>query len=181
MRTHPNISSPLSHRRQTGLLALLGTDKNAAARCILRLAREGVDLDTLFDRDEAARVQAAEALRTPVLERMGFVYIAAYPAFPDLLKIGMTRRTPQARLSALTTAGIPGAFDLLHAREVLDAPAVEAEVHRCFKENRVERELFRVERETAIETLNAVASHDNLMLRRRLGQVLPPVLEVLLA
>jgi hypothetical protein len=173
---HPNISSPLSPK-QLGRLAELTADANGRVltETLLGFARQGLDVDDACQRQGSERWAQCwrQQLARHFPRKTGAVYVAAHPAFPGLVKIGMTRRDPKTRVAALTTSGIPGEFVLLGAVTALDAPAVEAQVHKNLAELRTERELFRTTPEHALDVVRTFAEQDNAMVSRRLAEYLP--------
>lgn len=79
---------------------------------------------------------------------------------PGLVKIGLTTRTPIARLAELTAAtGVPAPFELEWCRAVTDCAAVESTVHRMLDDRRVSgrREFFRCDVVTARQVIEAAA------------------------
>lgn len=76
----------------------------------------------------------------------GYVYIMQNKAFPDLLKIGKTTRSPNVRAAELSSTGVPHPFEVLFAWKVADCHSAEAKVHRKLKHARsnVNREFFAV-------------------------------------
>jgi hypothetical protein len=60
----------------------------------------------------------------------GYIYILTNPAFPGLVKIGHTGRTPQIRAAELSAAtGLPAPFTVAWSHQVTDHAALEAIVH----------------------------------------------------
>jgi hypothetical protein len=61
----------------------------------------------------------------------GYVYILVNPAMPGMLKIGMTRRTPEERARELSRAtGVPVPFRVAFAEYVRDCERAERLIHR---------------------------------------------------
>lgn len=83
----------------------------------------------------------------------GFIYFASNPAFPGLLKVGMTSLDPQSRLQALDTTGLPRGFVLEFSCRVRDARGCETALHGILAGYRdtSEREFFRLEPPRALE------------------------------
>jgi len=78
-------------------------------------------------------------------ESFGFVYILANNYMPDVYKVGMTTRSPQARAAELSSAtGVPEAFDVVYYAEVKNPALEERRVHARLAEYRVNegREFF---------------------------------------
>ena len=75
-------------------------------------------------------------------KRWGYVYIIRCEGY-EAFKVGMTRSSPQSRVSALQT-GCPFKLNLLLAYPVMDAERVEASVHALLAGCRLEGEWFQV-------------------------------------
>lgn len=78
----------------------------------------------------------------------GIVYILKNPAFPNLVKIGVTLRDEvQIRMSELYSTGVPFPFECVYAGKVKDAKKVESSLHQAFNPNRVNpyREFFDID------------------------------------
>jgi T5orf172 domain len=77
----------------------------------------------------------------------GWIYIMRSGShYPDLYKVGLTRRTSETRATELSSAtGVPTSFEVLVQWDVGDCSAVEEEVHKRLKPLRVNkrREFFR--------------------------------------
>lgn len=76
----------------------------------------------------------------------GFVYFAVNEFMPDLIKVGMTQKSPYLRLDELQTTGVAGNFHLKGAFFTVDCRAAESLIHRYYSDIRVSnrREFFRV-------------------------------------
>ena len=75
----------------------------------------------------------------------GIVYVLKNPAFPSLVKIGITTRSEvQIRMSELYTTGVPLPFECAYAGKVDNVKKVEAALHQAFSNSRVNpsREFF---------------------------------------
>ena len=97
----------------------------------------------------------------PAPPEPGWVYILTNPAFPHMVKIGLTTRTPTERAAELTNAsGVPLPFSVAWARAVRDCAAVESIVHRMLGDRRVSgrREFFRCDVGTARQVIEAAAA-----------------------
>lgn len=102
----------------------------------------------------------------------GHVYILLNASMPDLLKIGMTERTPEERARELSrVTGVPSPFVVAYSEEVPDCLAAESLIHTRLAAFRVktEREFFILPLRDAIGEVALVARE----LRR-----LPPPLPV---
>jgi len=68
----------------------------------------------------------------------GIVYVLKNPAFPNLVKIGITLRDEvQIRMSELYSTGVPLPFECVFAGKVKNVKVVEASLHQAFNTNRV--------------------------------------------
>lgn len=100
----------------------------------------------------------------------GIVYILINPSFPELVKIGFTRRTVKQRMKELDNTSIPFPYAYFHAVHVEHPEVVESRLHRLFYEWRVnkDREFFRIRYSTAVEGLElfsrVIAGEDDLPL-----------------
>jgi len=86
----------------------------------------------------------------------GIVYVLKNPAFPNLVKIGVTLRDEvQVRMSELFSTGVPFPFECVYAGKVKDAKKVERSLHQAFSPNRVNpsREFFDIDESQAIVIL----------------------------
>lgn len=85
----------------------------------------------------------------------GIVYVLENPAFPDLVKIGFTRRTVAQRMKELDDTNLPAPFTCSFARHCDNPEIVEQDLHSIFDEWRVNRnrEFFRISSRTAFNAL----------------------------
>ena len=115
------------------------------------------DLQSAHDRLERAKSRAQET-------KQGHVYIISnIGSFgDDILKIGMTRRLdPMDRVKELGDASVPFRFDVHAIIESEDAPKLEAELHKAFDSQRVNKinrrkEYFRVSLKDIENELNSL-------------------------
>lgn len=91
---------------------------------------------------------------------LGFVYVMLNPSYPDLVKIGLTKRTSEERARELRTSGVPTPFIVIYDELVSDCVAVEDAIHRRLSGYRVseDREFFRIPVKEAIKTLQEEAT-----------------------
>ena len=90
---------------------------------------------------------ATEPANAPeILTPEGFVYFARNRFMPNILKIGMTRRSPYARLAELKSTGVVGEFELVGAYFVIDCEKCEKYLHDKYNYRRIDpnREFFEV-------------------------------------
>jgi hypothetical protein len=81
-----------------------------------------------------------------------FVYIMTNPSMPGMVKIGMTKCSPEVRAVQLSqTSGIPTPFSVFSEFRTFEAETVEKEVHLALEGTRVNssREFFNVTPEEA--------------------------------
>ena len=91
----------------------------------------------------------------------GFVYIMSNPAFPDLIKIGMSKKDPtKDRVSELNQTGVPQPFKVEYYAYVEDESLLERLLHQKFEDERPNknREFFSTNPAIAINTLKELAS-----------------------
>ena len=93
----------------------------------------------------------------------GIVYVIKNPAFPNLVKIGITTRDEvNVRMSELYTTGVPLPFECVYAGKVDDPKIVEAASHHAFLNPRVNplREFFDIDESQAIAILKLLTNED---------------------
>jgi hypothetical protein len=76
----------------------------------------------------------------------GFVYVMSNPAFPNLIKIGKSKKDPtNDRVSELNQTGVPEPFKVEYYAFVGDNDGLETYIHSIFSENRPnsKREFFK--------------------------------------
>lgn len=78
------------------------------------------------------------------MKRLGWVYVADNHAIPGWVKIGFTRKNPSKRAKSLSTAGVPGAWQIRHASYTGEVIEAELQIHRTLKAAGIvfDRELF---------------------------------------
>jgi len=93
----------------------------------------------------------------------GIVYVLKNPAFPNLVKIGITTRDEvQIRMGELYTTGVPLPFECVYAGKVKDPKKVEGAMHHAFLHTRVNpsREFFDIDESQAIAILKLISNED---------------------
>ena len=93
----------------------------------------------------------------------GIVYVLKNPAFPNLVKIGITTRDEvKVRMSELYTTGVPLPFECVYAGKVDDPKTVEVALHHAFSNSRVNpsREFFDIDESQAIAILKLITNED---------------------
>ena len=91
----------------------------------------------------------------------GQVYVISNPSMPGMVKIGLTTRTVQQRISELNRAsGVPTPFKIEYVFEVSDCHAVEKAAHRELSRSRVasNREFFAVTPDEAKNVIQAISN-----------------------
>jgi hypothetical protein len=85
----------------------------------------------------------------------GFVYVMSNPAMKGLVKIGLSRKTSQARAKDLKTTGVPDDFIVVYDELVTDCDHVETRLHQRFNDYRYQpnREFFEIPIREAIRGL----------------------------
>ena len=92
----------------------------------------------------------------------GYVYIITNPAWPDVVKIGLTTRSAVAeRVRQLNTADPLRSFRVWYFAKFNDAPAVERAMHRRFIRSWVNGEWFRVNPATVERVLARLAIQES--------------------
>ena len=93
----------------------------------------------------------------------GIVYVLKNPAFPHLIKIGVTLRDEvQVRMAELFSTGVPLPFECVYAGKVKDAKKVERSLNQAFSPNRINpsREFFDIDESQAIVILKLLDMED---------------------
>ena len=93
----------------------------------------------------------------------GIVYVLKNPAFPNLVKIGITTRDQVSiRMAELYTTGVPLPFKYVFAGKVDDPKKVESALHHAFTNTRVNpsREFFDIDESQAIAILRLLISEE---------------------
>ena len=91
----------------------------------------------------------------------GIVYVLTNPAFPNLVKIGITTRDQvSVRMAELYTTGVPLPFKCVFAGKVDDPKKVESALHHAFTNTRVNpsREFFDIDESQAIAILKLLVN-----------------------
>ena len=93
----------------------------------------------------------------------GIIYILNNPAFPSLIKIGMTTREDiKSRMAELYSTGVPLPYECVYAAKVENIDAVEKALHIAFGPNRInpKREFFEIDSMQAIAIIKLMAIED---------------------
>lgn len=86
----------------------------------------------------------------------GWVYVIANPAMPNVCKIGMTTRTPEARAAELHDTGSPAPYHVVGKWHVPDVRAAERDAHAALGPYRADtgREWFTLPADRAVRALD---------------------------
>lgn len=113
----------------------------------------------------------------------GYIYILSNPYMPGIVKIGMTERDPNERISELSSAtGVPASFILEYSLFVPDLEMAEKEIHIALSGNRVgdNKEFFKLSVEEAKEVVlnkavdkftSHLLQYDDLVLIRLINSI----------
>jgi hypothetical protein len=110
----------------------------------------------------------------------GFIYIMSNPAFPDLLKIGKSKKDPtQDRVSELNQTGVPEPFRVEYYAFVENEDALETLAHIYFSAKRPnkKREFFSIDCAVAINTIRDLAIRHSLIKFEEVFYVSPEELQ----
>ncbi|QFG00429.1 hypothetical protein PB01_17370 [Psychrobacillus glaciei] len=98
-------------------------------------------------------------------ESAGYIYLMMNPSMNGIIKIGLTRRTPEERLEELSKAtGVPTPFILVFKEQFNDCVRAEKMIHAILEERRERvssnREFFSTEISEAIKVIQQVKQND---------------------
>lgn len=98
-------------------------------------------------------------------ENAGYIYLMMNPSMSGIVKIGLTRRSPEERLDELSRAtGVPTPFILVYKEQFNDCVRAEKLIHSILEERgeRVSsnREFFKTETSEAIKVIQQVKNND---------------------
>lgn len=113
-------------------------------------------------------------------KKQGFVYILSNDFLKEnLLKIGMTTRTPEDRARELyeTHTGVPGKFEVIYHKEVENCEFAEDLIHRNLSQYRVNeyREFFNIPLQVAIKIIEDVCQDINDIAQKKYQPKIQPV------
>ena len=94
---------------------------------------------------------------------IGYVYVMTNIYIPNMVKIGMTTKTPEERAVELRSTGVPGDWIPIHSMFVPNCEMLEKFIHMKLSDLRVsnDREFFSISVAKAIEVIN---QHSNEMI-----------------
>jgi len=112
----------------------------------------------------------------------GYVYVLMSPAFPSLLKIGRTTKSPQDRANELSTTGSPEKFVVVHSVISKNCVLLEQALHEYYKDKRYNqnREFFEIQVADVIQKIDEIITENNLQLTSDDLTKTEEVIEVLL-
>lgn len=93
----------------------------------------------------------------------GIVYILINPAFPNMIKIGMTTNEDvKLRMAQIYTTGVPLPFECVYAAKVNNHEKVEKALHTAFGPDRInpKREFFEIDAGQAIAIIKLMEVED---------------------
>ncbi|HXB06387.1 MAG TPA: GIY-YIG nuclease family protein [Puia sp.] len=93
----------------------------------------------------------------------GIVYILVNPAFPNMIKIGMTNNEDvKLRMAQIYSTGVPLPFECVYAARVINPERVENALHTAFGPDRVnpKREFFEIDSAQAISIIKLMEIED---------------------
>ena len=93
-----------------------------------------------------------------------YVYVLRNASFPQLVKIGTTKRNPNSRLSEINSAtGVPTPFEILYVENCQNGSFVEKTVHERLSKFRVSnrKEFFAIQPEIAIQTIKSISQEED--------------------
>jgi len=108
----------------------------------------------------------------------GFIYIMSNPAFPNLLKIGKSKKDPTVdRINELNQTGVPEPFKVEYYAFVEDADYLERMVHEELAAQRSNnnREFFSVDCIEAIRTTRNWANQHSALKYEQIETEEPPL------
>ncbi|MEB3189359.1 MAG: GIY-YIG nuclease family protein [Snowella sp.] len=84
-----------------------------------------------------------------------YIYVLTNPSYEnDLLKIGMTTRSPMIRARELSRdTGVPNDFIVAYTKEVIDAREAERRIHHVLRDYAYNKEFFKIDINLAVEII----------------------------
>jgi len=94
----------------------------------------------------------------------GWIYFAINESLPELIKIGFSDRHPEFRMNELSNTSVPTPFIYAYGALCENAEKIERQMHRELSNYRisVDREFFRIDLQTAVDTLRQITENENL-------------------
>ena len=90
------------------------------------------------------------------MPQAGFIYIMSNPSMPDLIKVGMTVKTPNLRAIELSSTGVPSHFEIEYYSFFYDIMLAEKLVHQKLDSFRHNKEFFKTEVTIAIDAIENI-------------------------
>ena len=106
----------------------------------------------------------------------GFVYIMSNPAFPNLIKIGKSRKDPTTdRVTELNQTGVPQPFKVEYYALVENENYLEQKLHEFYDSQRPNksREFFSVDCSEAIETIRSLSEANSNIIAEKVFYPFP--------
>ena len=106
----------------------------------------------------------------------GFIYIMSNPAFPNLIKIGKSRKDPTTdRVSELNQTGVPQPFKVEYYALVENENYLEQELHEFYDSQRPNksREFFSVDCSEAIKTIRSLSEANSSIIAEKVFYPFP--------
>ena len=100
--------------------------------------------------------------------RIGYIYVFSNRAFPKLLKIGYTFRTPEERARELSAhTALPSPFEVVYKVETIDPMEKESLIHKRLSKFRISKkrrdtEFFNIKLENVKPIIDGIAKHKDL-------------------
>ena len=114
----------------------------------------------------------------------GFIYIMSNPAFPDLIKIGKSKKDPTTdRVSELNQTGVPQPFKVEYYSLVENENLLERLIHQHFENARPNknREFFNIDPAIAINIIRELALEHSPIKYEEVFFITPEQLEAIKA
>jgi hypothetical protein len=88
-------------------------------------------------------------------DQIEYIYVLTNPSYEnDLLKIGMTTRSPMIRARELSRdTGVPNDFIVAYTKEVIDAREAERRIHYVLRDYAYNKEFFKIDINLAVEII----------------------------
>lgn len=150
-----------------------------AAKKAVAYCRKGVELPLDFGPVGDMLREAIEAgIGLWYEQSRGHIYLAQNAGWPDVYKIGCTRKSVEQRMRSLNGEGLLTPWQVLGVWDVYDAHGLEAQVHRRISKKRLRGELFKGPVAELQEAIEQVLAEDRARMNQGLECVLGSPIEV---